>query len=241
MSNMNAPRKYLFETSFETDDEHPAAPVPVEKEPEPIFSEEDLTKARDDGFTAGKEAGQKAAEELIERDVAQALSHVTQQLAELSKQQTESIERRGREAVETALSIIRKLFPSLAEKHGMAEIESIIGECLARLHSEPRIVIRVADALLDAVNERVTALAAQAGFEGKLVLIAQDDLQAGDVRVEWADGGAERDNETLWREIDTIVARFTGSVPVETGDAAPIEPTTAALTQESERPKAVSH
>jgi len=236
---MNAPRKYLFETSFETDD-LPAAPVPAEKEPEPTFSEEDVAKARDDGFAAGKEAGRKAAEELIERDVAQALTHVTQQLADLGTAQSDSIERRGREAVEAALAIIRKLFPSLAEKHGMVEIETIIGECLTRLRGEPRVVIRVADALLDAVNERATALAAKAGFEGKLVLIAQDDLQAGDVRVEWADGGAERDSESLWHEIDTIVARFVGSAPPKTGDAAPIEPTTAALTQESERPKAVS-
>lgn len=236
---MNAPRKYLFETSFETD-EPPAAPVAAEKEPEPTFSEEDVAKARDDGFTAGKEAGQKAAEELIERDVAQALTHVTQQLAELGKVQAESVERRSREAVETALSIIRKLFPNLAAKHGLAEIEAVIGECLTRLRGEPRIVIRVADALLDAVNERATALAAKAGFEGKLVLIAQDDLQAGDVRVEWADGGAERDNELLWREIDTVIARFIDLAPPEAANAAPIEPTTAALTQESERPKAVS-
>ena len=68
-------------------------------------------------------------------------------------------------------------------------------------------------------------MAAQAGFEGKIVLLAQSDLQAGDVRVEWADGGAERDIGLLWREIDAIVERAVGAAPAalrpatETSDA----------------------
>jgi len=236
---MNAPRKFLFETTFEPD-EPAGAPRPAEKKPVKTFTEEEVTKARDDGFAAGKEAGQKAAEEAIERDIERTLESVTQQLTELSKIQTEAIERRDREAIEAALAIIRKLFPSLAEAHGMTEIEAIIGDCLARLRGEARVVIRVADLVLDAVNERVATLATKAGFEGKIVLIAQEDLQAGDVRVEWADGGAERDSGSLWHEIDAVVARTIGVTLPETANTTPIKPATAALTQEEERPKAVS-
>ena len=122
----------------------------------------------------------------------------------------------------------------------MAEIEAVIRDCLARLRDEVRIVIRVADAVLDAVNERVTALAATAGFEGKIVLIAQEDLQVGDVHVEWADGGAERDSESLWREIDAVVARAIGVTPPETANSTPIEPTAAAAASEADRSQAVS-
>ncbi len=236
---MNAPRKFLFETTFETA-EPSGKSRPAKKEPVKTFTEEDLVKARDDGFAAGKDAGQKAAEELIERDVAQTLARLTQQLGELGKVQTDAIERHGREAIEAALAVIRKLFPNLAETHGMAEIEAIIGECLSRLRGEPRVVIRVADSLLDAVKERVEALSTEAGFEGKVVLLAQNDLQAGDVRVEWADGGAERDGGALWREIDDVVARVIGGARPDAGGATPIEPAGAALTEESDRPKAVS-
>lgn len=238
-SDMNAPRKFLFETTFEPA-EAARATRPAAKAPVKTFTEEEVAKARDDGFAAGKETGQKAAEELIERDVARALENLTQQLTRLGTAQSEGVERRGREAIEAALAVIRKLFPSLAETHGMAEIEAIVSECLARLRGEPRVVIRVADALLDAVNERVAALAANAGFDGKIVLIAQDDLQAGDVRVEWADGGAERDSGTLWREIDAIVARTIGVTSPADPGAASIGPTTAVPTQEPDRPKAAS-
>ena len=237
---MNAPRKFLFDTTFEPS-EPAGAPRSVEKKQIKTFTEEELATARDDGFAAGKEAGQKAAEDLIERDIARTLESMTEQLTGLGKAQAEAVERRGRETIEAALVIIRKLFPSLAETHGMTEIEGIISDCLARLRGEARIVIRVADAVLDAVNERVTALAAKAGFEGKVVLIAQEDLQAGDVRVEWADGGAERDSGSLWREIDTVVARAIGVPHPQTTNTMPTEPTTAAFAQEADRPKAVSH
>jgi flagellar assembly protein FliH len=237
---MNAPKKFLFETTFEPD-ELKGAPRPAKKEPVPTYLEEDLTKARDDGFAAGKEAGQKAAKESIERDTAQALERITQQLGELGKVQSEAIMNRSRETIEIAIAVIRKLFPSLTDTHGMTEIEAIISECLTHLRSEPRVVIRVADSLLDTVNQRTKELAAKAGFEGKIVLIAQNDLPAGDVRVEWADGGAERDSGLLWREIDNVLSHVIGVTPPDTADTTPDDSATAALTQESDRPRAVSH
>jgi flagellar assembly protein FliH len=236
---MNAPRKFLFETTFESD-VPTGAPRPAEKVKIKTFTEEEMAKAREEGFAAGKEVGQKAAEDLLERDIARTLENVTQQLAELGKAQAEAIERRDHETIEAALTIIRKLFPSLAEAHGMVEIETIIGDCLARLRDEARVVIRVANPVLDTVNERVAGLAAKAGFEGKLVLIAQEDLQAGDVRVEWADGGAERDSKALWAEIDSVLARAIGLIPSETASTPTIEPTPDAPTPEADRPIAVS-
>lgn len=223
-AHMNAPQKFMFERSFETA-EPPGAPRKVVKEPVRTFTEAELSQAREDGYAAGKLAAEQAAAQAVERHVAQALASLTQKLAELAKNQTEAVERHSGEAVHAALAVIRKLFPKLTQDHGVAEIEAVVAECLGQLREEPRIVIRVADPLLDAIQERVTAMAAQAGFEGKIVLLAQSDLQAGDVRVEWADGGAERDIGLLWREIDAIVERAVGAAPAalrtatETSDA----------------------
>jgi flagellar assembly protein FliH len=208
---MNAPRKFLFDTTFESAAKA-SAPKGVEGKPVvKTYTEEELNHARQDGLAAGRKAGQQAAEDSLERQVVQALTSMTQQIAELGKAQAAALERQGREAIEAALAIVRKLYPRLAQAHGMAEIEAVVGESLGRLRNEPRVVVRVADPLLDAVNERVTELAAKAGFEGKIVLIAQDDLKAGDVRVEWADGGAERDSRTLWQQIDAVIERVMGA------------------------------
>ena len=46
----------------------------------------------------------------------------------------------------------------------------------------------------------------RSAFEGKLVLLEEPEAGPSDVLVEWPDGGAERDLERQWREIDEILS-----------------------------------
>ncbi|MFQ6018252.1 MAG: hypothetical protein ACE5KF_08645 [Kiloniellaceae bacterium] len=176
----------------------------------PTYGEADLEQARQEGFAAGKQAGACEARQTSEHLAAQSLAAIAERLTGLSQAQAEVIERQGREAIEAAITLVRKLFPKLTQERGVAEVEALIETCLGRLRDEPRVVIRVADSLLDGLQQRISRLAAQAGFDGKIVLLSQDGLQAGDVRVEWADGGAERDRERQWREIDDVIERTIG-------------------------------
>jgi flagellar assembly protein FliH len=218
---MSMSEKFLFDTSFEGEGPGDAA-APPRKPPPLKFGEEDLEQARAEGHAAGKEAGAQEAMQTIDQQISQAANAISAQLNALSEVQAQTNERQGREGLEVALSVVRKLFPQLAGRNGLGEIEAIVCDCLERLRSEPRIVIRICDALLDPVEARLNELVARAGFEGKIVYLSQDDLGPGDVRVEWADGGAERDSERLWREIDEITARLIE--PAQTR-AEPVEPT----------------
>ncbi len=199
--------KFLFDTSFEAEDLGGDAVRPVHKPLPPKFGEEDLERARAEGHASGKEIGTQEAMQSIEQQIAKTMNAVSTQLSGLSQAQVESHARQGREALEVALTVVRKIFPGLAERHGLAEVEAVVRDCLERLREEPRIVIRVADAVLDQIEARIGKIVVRAGFEGKIVYLAQDGMNPGDVRVEWADGGAERDSERLWREIDQITAR----------------------------------
>ena len=121
------------------------------------------------------------------------------------------------------LSLVRKLFPKLNEHFGLAEIEALIGDCLERLREEPRLVLRVDSNLLEPVREKVEALLPSTGFEGKLVYLGDDKMAASDVRLEWADGGAERDSQRQWEEIDAVIARAlqSNAPSPEQGSASP--------------------
>jgi flagellar assembly protein FliH len=216
--------KFLFETSFEAEDLGASGVEPLRKPPPPKFDEADLEQARVEGHEAGKAAGAQEAMQTIEQQISQAVNAISTEMISLSEAQVTSNERHGREMLEVALSVVRKLFPRLADKNGLTEIEAVVGDCLERLRNEPRIVIRVSDSLLDPVEARLGELAAQTGFEGKIVYLSQDGLNPGDVRVEWADGGAERDSEQLWREIDQITARMSETAQTDTETPEPSEP-----------------
>jgi flagellar assembly protein FliH len=58
-----------------------------------------------------------------------------------------------------------------------------------------------------------------AGFDGKLVLLGDDEMALTDCRVDWPDGGTERNLDRLWRDIDDAIARtLARGTPVTDGD-----------------------
>jgi flagellar assembly protein FliH len=184
----------------------PAAPPPP-----PMFSEAELQGACDIARRKGEEAGvtrgRNEAVAAFDKQVAATLSTIAQQTASIAKSIAAEAQAAGK-SVDLALAIVRKLHPALVERQGLAEIESVLSQCLESLKQEPRLVAYVHSALLDALQERLTQLSASSGFEGRVVLIGDDAMGESDCRVEWADGGVEREAGRIWRAIEDALNRY---------------------------------
>jgi flagellar assembly protein FliH len=217
-----APEKFLFETSFGQDQEASLKKA-IEAPPEPTYFDQDLAQARADGMAAGKEAGRQEALESVENAAAEALTAIGRHLPALEESVTAMQERQLRAAVDVSAAMVRKFLPRLAQDNGLQEIEAVVRDAMTRLRDEPRIVIRVCDALLDTVKTRVDTLAGNTGFEGKIVFLAEEGMGPSDVRVEWADGGAERDTARIWQDIDEAIRHIT-STPLGSSDTTPPVP-----------------
>lgn len=204
MTAMSA-KRFNFKNSFDIGERGMAAARD--------FTMADMEKARADGFAEGKAAGAEEQRATIEQAAATALSRIGERLGALGAEMEALKARTETEALEAVLTIARKLVPHYAEAHGLAEIEGMVRDCLSAVYDEPRVVIRAQDAVLDHVKSRLEELISASGFGGKAVLFADQSLGAADCRVEWADGGAERDVERLWQEIDANISRFLGREP----------------------------
>jgi flagellar assembly protein FliH len=210
---MVAISKFLFDTDFSSTDEAARlAPRPDTRR----FSAIEMDAAKAAAHAEGVAAGRAEAEQQIARRVADACVAVGARLGELVSVLARQHEAQTRESVAAATEIARRLLPSLGKREAIGEIEALIRDCLSRLHEEPRLVVRVADELLDPIRQNVDQLTAAAGYTGRVILFADRAIKSGDARVEWADGGAERDSAAIWREIDSAIQRF-----VEGGAAAP--------------------
>jgi flagellar assembly protein FliH len=196
--------KFLFDTRFDADPEPESAPPP----PRLRFAEEDLEAARDDGHRIGLAAGRAQALGEIEARTATAIEAVArgmgQALADAAARHRDSL----RDTLAAAIEIQRRLFPALAERHEAAEIETLLGTCLAGLTEEPRILIRAPESLVDMLQPRLDRAGQRAGFAGRIIVLGDGGLAPGQSRIEWADGGVARDTARIWSDIDAALARY---------------------------------
>lgn len=210
---MDTYEKFLFQTSFETAAITRAAEAKVAEEaaaeepPAPTFSEEELAAAKRAAFAEGKAAGIAEAESGIARRTEERLAALTERFGSLVNDINCKIAESHKEMLLASMTVVRKLFPRLSVSEGMNEAQAVVEDCLERLREEPRMVVRAADQDLDGLKDHLDSCIQRSGFNGKLVFLADDRLTPGDIRVEWADGGAERDQGALWQEIDGIIER----------------------------------
>ena len=206
---MTAARKYLFDRSF---DERTQRSAEARR-----FDADELAQARAKGLSEGRTAGEVAARDAHAQAIGTAVSTIADAVGALAADRQAAYARHAREAADLALAICRKLMPALSRTHALAEIESLVRDCLADLEGEPRVVVRVPDALLDPLQNRIEALGE--GFDGRIVLLGDDALAPSDCSVMWADGGAERDLGRLWREVDHAIARVVATTEISNGAA----------------------
>lgn len=210
--------KFRFDTVFaeEGDDGVPAPPKKTR------WTEREVEAERQAARAEGSAAAVANAETRAAESLAAAAGKIAAAADDLLGRFDEQQARLSAEAATLALTIARKLAPALIASRPLAEIEAVVRDCLTHLNREPHLVVRVADGQLDALKERIDAIAFERGLADKVVLLGDPGIGDGDCTIEWADGGIKRDTEALDREIADIVAHY---VRATTGEAAgPNEP-----------------
>ena len=213
---MAAPARFLFDLDF-TRPEPPPAPaepprpqIDLDQHLAEMVALEDRVRAeayeegRQDGFVAGRtDAEARAAERLA--DEAAALADAARTLLGALDADRLAMERT---AVDLALEAARRLAATLIEREPLAEIRALIADCLGPLRKAPHLVVRLAATDAEGLRPHVDRIARETGFEGRIVILGEDEILRGDCRIEWADGGILRDGARLQAEIDGAVDRW---------------------------------
>jgi flagellar assembly protein FliH len=202
---MATAKKYLFDISF---DQAASKPVVVpEPEPEETFSRAELEAAQQAARADGHGAGLAEANDAATARAAGAIETLAKGVTTLLAARDATALETERQAIAALRVIVAKTLPVLAAKGALAEIEALATKCLIEAVDEPRVVLRVANDVYEPVRGQLDAMAAASGYAGRIVLLADEMLVAGDARVEWADGGVERNLAQQLNEIDATLAR----------------------------------
>jgi flagellar assembly protein FliH len=201
-------RKFDFGARFDE------PPPPRAAAPEsPKYGEAELSAAREAGRLDGMVQGRSEAEASLAAHVAATLEKACAAVGDLIADRERLQQELAADSVRTVMAVLERAMPELARRNALTEIEGLIRTCLGELYDEPRVVIRAADAIIDALHENVDRIATACGFTGKIALLGDPAMAFTDCRVEWADGGAERSFEATWRAIEAAIDRNLGPDP----------------------------
>jgi flagellar assembly protein FliH len=198
---MGAPAKFLFDVDFAAGSEREATMALAEHA---VKLAEAETAAHRRGYAEAQ--GDAAVE--AGRRIAATLERVAASLGEANKALAAIEARLECEAVEVAVAVARKLAPALLEHEPFAEISALASGCFRELIAAPHIAVRVSDSIYATAREKLDEIARAHGFEGRLVVLGDPGIGAGDCRIEWADGGVSRDAAAANAAIGEAVARY---------------------------------
>ncbi len=159
--------------------------------------EAEVVAAEDRGYAAGRAVGYASGKDdaaaLAAARTADAVERIAAGVRRLLDAQGEARDGIEREALDVALASARLYAEHALRLNPLGPVEALFRDCLAFVRGAPHLALRVAPDMVEAVREAVKTIAYEGGFEGRIVVLGEPEFAPGAVRIEWADGGAERD------------------------------------------------
>ena len=179
---MNA-KPFLFETDF--------------RRPQPsrasVQAAEAASQAAAQARALGIQEGRAQAEAQAQGRLSDAMTRLALAAAGLIAQADARDAEREAQAVDVAVLLARKIAGDALDARPLAAIGEAARTALQHLRGVPHLVVRVHDLLVEDAEALMKRLARERGYEGRLVVLGDPDMAAGDARIEWADGGIVRE------------------------------------------------
>lgn len=215
-------RPFTFDYSFDVgaDDRRKAAELAkrqaaaeAEANRPPTFTVAELEQARTEAHALGRQEGMADAMAGIEQQISRTLDVLFSRVAKVFEQHAAWTRTMEADAARLSMALMRKLAPQLSKDRELPEVERVVREAFGFLTEQPKVMVRVAPALEEALRDKVTLMASRVGYEGQVVLVGDPELPADDCRISWQAGAVERSLDQTWEQIDQIVERGLAGQP----------------------------
>ena len=173
------------------------------------YSEADLEIARQSGFESGKDVATLEAQENLEVKIVEVLNLIYDQFSELEEKQLKFNRQLESQTISLINSVHQKIYPVT---ESFIEINEAVGfseSILSNLSEQPQLVISVNDNLAEKFREHISKFSENRSDSSEVIVKSSQEINAGEVKLEWQGGGAKRDPETIISEIDQ---KFKGAI-----------------------------
>lgn len=204
---MAAQSKFTFDTEF-LGAEDRRAPAARARQKQTLTTEE-LDRMQADARSEGENNSQARTNQALERAIV-ALTIAVRAALDTSHAEIETVRN---EAAHVALAMARKIAPAALAALPAGDVEIALRQAMHQAIGEPRITLRTTPAVAEVIEPRLTDIAHEEGYDGRVLIAADPAMKAGDCRIEWRGGGAERSEQAIEDAINALIAnRFSASL-----------------------------
>jgi len=200
-SSATSASKFTFDTEFRA--ERDVISEAAKARRKTVLSNEEIEAMRAQARQEGLESGQVRAAETINQTIAALVIAVR---AALDQSHAE-IEVLRDEATALAFAAAKKIAPAALSALPAGDVEAALRGAMHQAIGEPRITLRTAPEVAAALESRITAIAHEEGYDGRVMLAADPAFHGADCRIEWRGGGSERSEAAIEAALDALIGR----------------------------------
>lgn len=183
----------------------PAAPEPeIKAEPTVSFSHEELDAEVKKAEERGYEKGFQVAQSEKEQRQSLLLTEISGKLQELLDNAAAVQTNLEAEQMSLSVELVRKLLPTLEKTQAQAEVKKFLADNFVNFRKEPSLSFSFNPEVVAQMPEVISKLASQNDFEGKIAIHKDANLALTDCRVEWLNGGVERNNHKMLEKMSEL-------------------------------------
>lgn len=199
--------RYLFDRTFETPTRRKQSEGSVAARQQQEEWERKMAEACCTAYEEGRAEGEEAARKSLEAQTHALVGELLQNVDNTLKAAKGEIDSIRCEAIKIGSLTANVLADQLIERSPALNLESVFTEALEHMGDAPHIAVTVNDGLVDDMQKLVSAVAAERGFTGNIVVLGDPETIRGDCNLQWADGGITVDLEQKRAAVMRIVRR----------------------------------
>ncbi|HEY2008543.1 MAG TPA: FliH/SctL family protein [Rhizomicrobium sp.] len=199
--------KFTFDTEFLGAEDRPTAAARARQKQ--TLTTEELDRMQAKARAEGENNANARSADALERQIA-ALTIAVRAALDHSHVEIENLRD---EAARVALAMAKKIAPAALAALPAGDVEIALRQAMHQAIGESRITLRTAPVVAQLLEPRLADIAHEEGYEGRVLIATDPAMKAGDCRIEWRSGGAERSEKAIEDALSALIDhRFSASV-----------------------------
>jgi flagellar assembly protein FliH len=191
---MTSARKFAFDLEFAPDGA-------IVSDTAKKLTSEEIEAQTTHAYARGREDALAEAE----RAAAAALAALGQSADALLARLNAETKAMRAEAAHVAFAAAKKIAGEALDAFGPERAAAAIDAAMIALRHQPRLVIKLAPAAVEAMRPRIGAMSEAQAYSSAVLVRAEEGLRAGEVVIEWAEGVIVSDPEDAANRIQALI------------------------------------